>query len=359
MVVGAGPWGLATAWLALEAGASVTVLDDGRRPAGHVAAGMVGAASEAEESERDMQAPLRRAAAAWPGFARRLELATGSDAGYRRSGAVLVAARPEHVAQVRHRRALLAEWDEPVEWLDAREVRAREPGLGTAVLGGLHLPDEHQVQPRALLATLRDAVSAHGGRVVSAAGQELIRGADAVVGVGDSAGAEHRAGCVVLAAGHAAAGLAGGVPVRPVKGQILRLAAAPGAPVPIAMTVRTPGVYLAPRDGEVVVGATTEERTDRHATAEAVHDLLEEALRTVPELGQMALDEVTTGLRPAAADGRPVIGTSEPGLVWAGGGYRNGVALTPVAAQAATDAALGAGAPDWIAPFSPHRFGAP
>ena len=74
---------------------------------------------------------------------------------------------------------------------------------------------------------------------------------------------------VVLAAGWDAGALAGRVPVRPVKGQIMRLRPAAGAPLPIARTVRTPSVYLAPRDGEVVVGATSEERSDTTVTAEA------------------------------------------------------------------------------------------
>ena len=40
VVVGAGPWGLATAWRAAAEGARVVVVDDGAPPAAHVAAGM-------------------------------------------------------------------------------------------------------------------------------------------------------------------------------------------------------------------------------------------------------------------------------------------------------------------------------
>ena len=47
-------------------------------------------------------------------------------------------------------------------------------------------------------------------------------------------------------------------PVRPVKGQILRLR---GSPEMIARTVRGGSVYILPRgDGRVVIGGTVEER---------------------------------------------------------------------------------------------------
>ncbi len=354
-MVGAGPWGLATAWLLLEAGASVVVFDDGRRPAGHVAAGMLGARSEAEEDERDLQDPLRRAGAAWPAFASRLRDASGRDPGWRRSGALALAARPVHVAAIRRRHRVLEEWDDAAAWLDADRLREIEPGLGPAVLGGMHFPEEHQVEPRAMLAALADAVAARGGHVVRVGARALLRRDGAVCGVRDQAGGDHRAGHVVMAAGYRGPAVADGAAIRPVKGQILRLRAVPGAPVPITHTVRTPDVYLAPRDDEVVVGATTEERGDEHATAGAVADLLDDALRTVPELAEMDLAEVATGLRPAAPDGRPVIGTTEPGLTWASGGHRNGIALTPIAAAAAADLALGGDAPGWSRPHPPPR----
>lgn len=356
-MAGAGPWGLATAWRLLEAGARVVVLDDGEAPAAHVAAGMLGARSEAVEDERDMYWVLRAAGEAWPGFAARLEAAAGVDPGYRRTGAVLAAVRPEHLAQVRHRARTLADWGDPAAWIDGESLRDLDPGLGPATLGGLHLPEEHQAEPRALLRALRAAVRAGGGRIVEAPAAELIRKGGAIAGVRDADGTEHRAGHVVVAAGHAGGRLAPAVPVRPVKGQILRLRAVPGAPVPIGHTIRTPGVYLAPRDGEVVVGATNEERGDRHATAIAVAELLEEALRAVPDLAELALAEVATGLRPAAADGRPVLGPAGPGVTFAGGGYRNGIALTPLASAAAADIALGREAPEWCVPHSPTRFG--
>jgi glycine oxidase len=356
LVIGAGPWGLATSWAAAREGARVELLDDGARPAAWVAAGMLGPWSEAADGEEDLHALMARAADAWPGFARALGAASGEDPGYRATGALLAAARPEHLAQVRRRLATLAAWGAERPWLTGSALRRLEPGLGPAVSGGADLPDEHQAEPRALLRALHAACRAAGVRVRAARATALVRRDGRVRGAAVEGG-EVAAGRVVLAAGWAAGRLADGVPVRPVKGQILRLRAVGGAPLPLARTVRTPSVYLAPRDGEVVVGATMEERADVHVTAAATHELLDEALQAAPELGELELAEASAGRRPATLDGRPAIGEDPAdGLVWAVGGYRHGVLLAPVAAEAACAVALGRDLPEWARGLEPARF---
>jgi glycine oxidase len=160
-------------------------------------------------------------------------------------------------------------------------------------------------------------------------------------------GAEVDAGRVVIAAGWRSGSLGDAVAVRPVKGQILRARATPAAPVPIRRVVRTPSVYLAPRGDEVVIGATMEERGDRLVTVGGAHGLLDEAVRVVPELAEMELAELAAGLRPTSPHGLPVIGTDPDGVVWATGGYRHGLLLLPVAAEAGAALALGGSAPSW------------
>lgn len=354
-MVGAGPWGSMTAWRAAAAGARVALIDDGDAPAGSVAAGMLGPWAEAEEGAHAMHLAMRRALDAWPAAAGAIADAGGRDAGYRRSGSVLVASRPEHVGAVRRRLAVLGSWGESFAWVGGGTVREIEPGLGPAVTGGVDMPDEHQVEPRALLGALSAACAACGVRMVTGSAAALT--GRPVDGVRLEGGTRIRAGRVVLAAGRAAARLARRAAIRPVKGQILRLRATPRAPIPIERMVRTPSVYLAPRDGELVVGATSEERTDRRVSAVAVAHLLREALRAVPEVAELELAEASAGLRPAAPDGLPVVGLDgDDGLVWATGGYRHGILLAPIAAEAAVAAASGVPVPDWALPWSPERF---
>jgi glycine oxidase len=346
-VAGAGPWGLGIAWRAAAAGASVAVVDDGVPPAAWVAAGMLGPWSEPTEGEEDLHRLLVRSARAWPGFAGELVAASGRDAGYVVSGAVLAVARPEHRAVVRQRLQVLERWGDRVEWLTGSALRELEPGLGPAVSGGASLPDEHQVEPRALLAALRSACVAAGVTVIPGRVAAVRRAGGRGGGVELEDGAEVDAGRVVIAAGWRSGSLGDAVAVRPVKGQILRARATPAAPVPIRRVVRTPSVYLAPRGDEVVIGATMEERGDRLVTVGGAHGLLDEAVRVVPELAEMELAELAAGLRPTSPHGLPVIGTDPDGVVWATGGYRHGLLLLPVAAEAGAALALGGSAPSW------------
>ena len=169
--------------------------------------------------------------------------------------------------------------------------------------------------------------------------------------------AEH----VVVAAGWRSADLSGvpdeaRVPVRPVKGQILRLR----GDSPIAgRVIGTPEVYVVPRaDGRVVVGATVEERgADTTVTAGGVFELLRSAYEVLPGIAELELLETAAGLRPAAPDNMPIVGGGAlRGLVWATAHWRNGILLAPPTADAVVAIVSGEPLPDLFRPFAPERF---
>jgi glycine oxidase len=362
VVVGAGPWGLGAAWRLAERGARVRVLDDGGQPAAWVAAGMLAPWSEATEGEEELHRVMRTAATRWPAFADELGRAAGRGAGHHRTGALVVAARPEHLGPVRRLCETLGRVGPTPDWTSGSDLRDLEPGLATAVAGGLVLPEEHQADPRELLAALRAACAAAGVQVEGIGAEALLRDSGGrVTGVRRADGTELLAGRVVLAAGWASGRLSRRVPVRPVKGQILLLAPRPGADAPIARIVRTPVVYLVPRsDGRVVVGATVEEAADRMVMAGAVHELLDEAVHVVPDVRELVLAEALVGLRPATPDNLPALGEDpEDGLIWATGGFRHGIVLTPLAGEAAAAAAAGEPVDPTAERFSPTRFAVP
>ena len=151
--------------------------------------------------------------------------------------------------------------------------------------------------------------------------------------------------------------------VRPVKGQLLRLRHPDALPPVLTHSVRAIvrgiDVYLVPRaDGELVVGATQEERgPDQTVTAGAVHDLLHDAMSVLPVTSELILAETCAGLRPGTPDNGPIVGRCGPdGLLLATGHYRNGILMSPVTADAAVALLTGqAPAPEW-APFTPQRF---
>jgi len=117
-------------------------------------------------------------------------------------------------------------------------------------------------------------------------------------------------------------------------------------------------VYLVPRaDGEVVVGATQEERSDDLVTAGAVLELLRGATDLVPELGEFALVETVVRHRPATPDNAPLLGRLRDDVFVAAGHHRNGVLLAPVTADLIADLVASDRKDPLIDAFAPGRFG--
>jgi len=205
---------------------------------------------------------------------------------------------------------------------------------------------------------LAEAVRRAGGSVRGGARVDaLVSDGGRVTGVRLADGSTVEAGAVVVAAG-AYAGRFGAVPVRPVKGQVLRLRD-PAGPGLIERTVRTSDAYLVPRaDGRYVLGATMEERGfDTAPTAGGVFELLRDISEVVPGVLELEVDEVIAGLRPATPDNLPAIGAGElDGLVWAAGHNRGGILLCGLTGELAAAALCGDDLPGWAAPVTPARF---
>ena len=147
------------------------------------------------------------------------------------------------------------------------------------------------------------------------------------------------------------------LPLRPVKGQILRLR----GERQLRHVIRTPDIYLVPRaDGELVVGATMEELGfDARSTAGAVHHLLREAWRAVPGVAELELAECGVGFRPALRDHLPAIGNVDgAGLFVATGHFRDGVVLAPITARLLADLICDDRPDALLEPFAPARFAA-
>ena len=176
------------------------------------------------------------------------------------------------------------------------------------------------------------------------------------------------AAAVVLAAGAWSGQIAGlppvaRPPVRPVKGEIIRLSGPAIDPV-LSRTVRAGvqgrSVYLVPRDnGEVVVGASMQEAGFAATVrAGAIHELLADAIAVVPAVAELELVETTARLRPATPDNGPILGpTPIDGLLLATGHHRNGVLLAPVTAEALVAVLCGRSLPADAAQFTLERFG--
>jgi glycine oxidase len=355
LIVGGGTIGLSIAWRCAQRGLTVTVVDPAPGAgATHTAAGMLAPVTELHYEGRALLDLSLESARRYPGFVAELADETGLAVGYRDAGTVQVAWDAADLAELRAQQAFQASLGLRSEVLTGRELRALEPALAAGLPGGLLAADDHQVDSRALVAALLQAVTARKVGLVNERARALDRH-----GVGLASGDRLGAATVVLAAGAWSRDLLD-VPVRPVKGQTLRVhSEKPLIGRVVRGSVRGAPVYLVPRaNGDIVIGASSEEAGfDLRPRAGAVYELLRDAQALVPEVGELEFVEVSTGVRPGSPDNAPLLGRVEPGgLVVATGHYRNGVLLTPVTADTITALIADGTTDSVIAAFGPGRF---
>ena len=332
-----------------------------------VAAGMLAPVTEADAQERDLLLLGLQSARRWPAFAAELHDVTGIDVGYRPTGTLVVARDRDEAEALDRELAIRERLGLTTHRLLPSRARAAEPALAPTVRLALDVPDDHAVDPRALVRALVAAVAAAGVEVRTGAAVAGVAGdGTRATGVRLRDGTTVPAGAVLVAAGAWSGALDGlpigaRVPVRPVKGQTVRLRD-PGhdpAQALVGRVLRWEGGYLVPRvDGGYVLGATVEERGfSTSMTAGAVHELLRDAAEVVPGVLELEVAELVAGLRPGTPDNAPVLGASTAldGLFWATGHHRNGILLAPVTADLVAAELAGEAHGH---PFGPGRFAA-
>jgi len=360
-IAGAGAAGLACGLALARAGHAVTLIDAGMpgRGALWASAGMLAPGFEtlfeldpAHPLADDFAALAAHGAALWA--AREAVLAPG----HARPGVLVPLLDEADEARAGAALARAARFGVAVEHLGPDALHAAEPALGVA-RGALRFPSDGQIDNRALGPALLDAFRAAGGDVLGEAAVRAVetdQGRACALVLND--GRRIEADLIVLAVG---TGQIEGAPAlaqaAPVKGQMI--AWGPPAPVRLTHVVRHVSLYLAAKpDGRVIAGATSEPgQAGLDTDAAALAGLSERAGRLVPARAGRGHDEALAGLRPRARDGMPVIGEAAPGLVLAGGGYRNGVLLAPAIADAIESLVRTGSLPEWAKPFTPGRAG--
>jgi glycine oxidase len=152
------------------------------------------------------------------------------------------------------------------------------------------------------------------------------------------------------------------IPVTPKKGQMFSVVLPPS--LAMHFVVRTPDIYVVPRTtgpsaGCAIVGATVEDiGFDKIVHPADIDHLRSLAITLLPSLASTQQLEAWCGLRPATADGLPVLGTlpGRPNHFIATGHYRNGILLAPATAKVMAQLILGETSSTELSSFSPNRF---
>lgn len=352
------------AWRLAQAGVRVVIIERGRlgAEASSAAGGMLAPLAEADQQDAflDLGVSSRRL---YRDLATELNAITGIEIEYRTEGTLFLALNGEDEMELDQRFAWQRATGLRIEGLDASSVRAVEPHLSSRARWALKFPDDHQVNNRQLLVALEKACQAAGVAVLEETeAVSLVVDRSRISGVVSSRG-EIRAGAVVLAAG-CWSGLISpdtaiaAASIEPVRGQMIAFRS---PDPPVKSVIYSNRGYLIPRLGGFLIAGSTSERAgyEKAVTAGGLASILANAFEIMPSLKDSTIIETWSGLRPATADGLPVIGPDPEveGLFYATGHFRNGILLAPITAEVMRDLILDGAAKRDLTAFSVTRFG--
>ena len=371
VIVGGGIVGAACAYFAARAGLSVTLLERGTVGSGTTSRG------EGNILVSDKGAGPELELALW---SRRLWRQLADDLGAdtleldEKGGLVVATAALEPLLAFAEAQRVAGVEATPVP---ADRLRDLEPHLARDLTGGVHYPQDMQVQPVLAAIALARAAQEQGARLELGVEVTAVErdGAGAVSAVLAS-DRRFPTAAVVNAAGtwgsEVSERLGGPVPVLPRRGFIL-------VTEPLPRVVRhkvysaeyvdnvassdagleTSVVVEGTRGGTVLIGASRERvGFDMTMSVDVVRRLASQAVRLFPFLADVVVMRLYRGFRPYCPDHLPVIGADPrvPGLFHACGHEGAGIGLAPATGQLVTQLLTGAATDIDPGAFSPHRF---
>lgn len=346
IIIGAGIIGCAIAREMARRGARVRVIDARTVGSGATQASAGVLAPYIEGHERGPLLDLTvRSLRMYDDFISAVRSESALDVEFRRCGTLEVAVDEPSAARLRAAQQHYERAGVDLRWLSPDIVRALEPALPDTIAGALLVPDHGYVAVGQLTEALAWAAMRHGAEIETTHRVTTLRQTGSRLEVITEDGTRWTADAVVVAAGSWSGhlGLPDAAPraVRPVRGQLIRLSWHGRA---LAHVIWGPDCYVVPwLNGMVLVGATMEEvGFDERTTAAGVRDLLDAVCELIPEAWRASFVEARAGLRPATADGLPIVGASAEidRLFYATGHFRNGILLAPLTAQLVSDLVL-------------------
>ena len=334
LVIGAGVFGLSAALGFAQAGHEVLLIDKASHVGAGASGGLVGTLSPyMPENWNVRKAAQLRALSTAPRYWADVAALGGVDPHYGQTGRwlPLMTAREAELAPIRGASAAKL-WGEAGQW----HVESNLPewlNPAAAPFGAVRETLSARIDPRRACRALLAAFTALGGVFQGEVKVEHIQPGRVETDTGSIL-----AKLIVVATG--ATQWPGFPKMRGVKGQAALLEGGLDANTP---SLYADGLYvIAHADGRVAVGSTSEESFAKpNAVDEKLDDLLARAIAVCPVLKDQPIVERWAGLRPRSLTPEPILGWMDEGVLLATGGFRTGLAMAPLVAEALVDIARG------------------
>ncbi|WP_428719379.1 NAD(P)/FAD-dependent oxidoreductase [Undibacterium curvum] len=361
LVVGAGIIGTACAWTLQQEGYRVTLIDAASAGCGVTAAGM-GHLVALDESEQELELCLyslrlwREFLQAFPGTAE-----------HHPCGTLWVAENEAQLAEAHQRAARLNAHDWQADAISGDQLARLEPALRKGLAGAVRVQEDSVIYPPAVAHFLSQQLVSGGGRYLSGRRVQSLAPDHVVLANGERI---HAARIVVTTGGQLSE-LLPELRVFPRKGHLAITERYPGSlqHQVVSMdygqsSMRPDGLTVAanvqPRPtGQWLIGSCRQDhQTDNALDPEALTAVLNAAMRLLPGLSEMRILRAWAGMRPATADGHPLIGVHpHHPSIWIAAGHEGlGVTTAWATAQIIADQMAGRTPAVHAAHYCPSRF---
>lgn len=329
LVIGGGPVGLSIAYRLLKNEADVIVLDNSSEASGYPAAAGILYPTSATGGDEPSIDLLLQSLSLWPLW----ESEIGG--GLSQKTGLFVSAEKNHLKEIKN----LAEnvGADIQEGIDFKEARFFSEKTTKKIEAFFKVPEARVVDPISLTKRLRAIISP---QITKAKVSNLLYEKERVAGV-VADNEKIKADTVIVSPG--ALGfdfIAKEVRPRinPMAGEALLLCAPGFAKSPILESIGGWGPLVPRGDDTIWLGNSYREYDGDGAKLDEIERIIKTAKEAFPPLSGARVLKVLFGVRPLSSDGLPYIGpTSIDGLFIAAGHGRNGILMSPLAADQISD----------------------
>ncbi len=360
IILGAGIIGLFIGYNLLKKGQKVEIFDtlEHHNAAWKASVGMLAPVIEAKTDEYELFKLMTESKSIWDNFL--LDNKLRKKIGLKKNSSLLIAENYDDLEKIKNKKEFFKNLGYESKLLSAQETLKIEPELNSNIVGSLYCLNQNQVNPVFLRNFLISEINSFGVNIKKLREVQKIRILKNCIELDKT---KINAKNIIIACGAWSSNLLKksfdiSIPTIPLKGVSLLIDA--GREL-FKNNIWFKNIYVTQRSDNILsIGATEQERGfDDKIRMDELYFLTKNIWQSFPELENLKLVDIKSGIRSGIVDGNPVMGSIDcisENLICAFGHYRHGILLAPITAEIICDIVLNKKNKMHKDFFSPQRF---